>query len=156
MADLSIKLAWRGMRTFEVATWLFYRECHLLLFSVVSTDRSSWRLVFLHHLAMSAAIWDVAFLTERHLLVLQAVENPTAVVCTLSTVDGASVKVLVVETEHFNKVFNNAWVWVWAVCKSCWMLGILNVCNSWSRRGAGWANAEPLIVTVWIDWLSKV
>jgi len=57
---------------------------------------------------MSAAIWDVAFLTERHLLVLQAMENSTAVMCMLSAVDGSSVKVLVVETEHFDRVFNNA------------------------------------------------
>jgi len=57
---------------------------------------------------MSAAIWDVAFLTERHLLVLQAVEKSAAVMCTLSAVDGSSVKVLVVETEHFDRVFNNA------------------------------------------------
>jgi len=58
---------------------------------------------------MSAAIWDVAFLTERHLLVLRALENPTAVVCTLSAVDGPNVKVLIVVTECFNRAFNSVW-----------------------------------------------
>jgi len=77
------------------STLLFCRCCHLLLFSVVANDCSSWRLVFQHRLAMSAAIWDVAFLSERHLLVLQATENPTAVVCTLSVAGSSHVTVLV-------------------------------------------------------------
>jgi len=80
---------------------LLCRHCDLLLFSIVTGDRLSWQLVFQHRLSLSAAIWDIAFLTERHLLVLQATANPTAVVCTLSVSDSSSVTVLVVLIQSF-------------------------------------------------------
>jgi len=76
------------------STLLLCRLSDLLLFSIVTDDCSSWRLVFQHHLSLSASIWDVAFLTERHLMVLLAAEHETAVVCTLSVADSASVMVL--------------------------------------------------------------
>ena len=78
------------------STSLLCRHCDLLLFSVVTGDHSSWQLVLQHRLSLSAAICDVAFLTERHLLVLQASANPTAIVCTLSISDSVNVTVLVV------------------------------------------------------------
>jgi len=84
---------------------LVCRHSQLLLFSIVATDTSSWQLVFQHHLTLSAAVWDVAFLTEQHLLVLQAAESQTAVVCTLSAVaDSGSVTVIVVVNQYFNEV----------------------------------------------------
>jgi len=80
---------------------LICRHCDLLLFSIVTDDSSSWRLVFQHRLALSAAVWDVAFLTDRHLLVLQASEHAIAVVCTLSLTDSCSILVIVVITKYF-------------------------------------------------------
>lgn len=67
--------------------------CDLLLFSIVASDSSSWKLVFQHHLTLSAAIWDMAFLTQRHLLVLQDSENPAVVVCTLSVAEGSNISI---------------------------------------------------------------
>jgi len=77
------------------STSLLCRRCDLLLFCIVDGNGSSWRLVFQHRLALSAAIWDIAFLTERHLLVLQASETAAAVVCTLSVGESSTVTVLV-------------------------------------------------------------
>jgi len=79
---------------------LLCRQCDLLLFSVVAAG-DSWRLIFQHCLALSAAIWDMAFLTERHLLVLQAAESAAAVVCTLSVAENSNVMVLLIITYYF-------------------------------------------------------
>jgi len=73
---------------------LFCRHCDLLLFSIVSGDSSSWQLVFQHRLSFSAAIWDIAFLSEQHLLVLHAAEDTVEVACVSMAEDSSSVKVL--------------------------------------------------------------
>jgi len=80
---------------------LLCRHCDLLLFSIVTGDHLSWQLVFQHRLSLSAAIWDVTFLTQRHLLVLQATADSTAVVCTLSVSGSSNITVLVVSIQSF-------------------------------------------------------
>jgi len=72
---------------------LFCRQYDLMLFSIVAGDYSSWQLVFQHRLSLPEVIWDVAFLTDRHLLVLQASQNQPAAVCTLSASGSSSVTV---------------------------------------------------------------